>query len=781
MKKNIFKKVFILVCFVLLSFNFVSKIEAFIPLSLESYEVSNIEISPDNDGVQDVTNIDIKYSEEVKSNINILNSDGDLIRSIYSSNKVTNPQSKVWDGKDDSDQVVPNGLYTIEILGTATADETNTLSDTSKTVLVNIPTPDPVTLTSISITSPATKLDYTVGETLDISGLEVTGTYSDDSTQVELLTLDSITGFDSSTPVVDQVLTITIDGQSTTYTVNINSTQPDTNNYSPLSVDTSVDVPSTCEVLDTDNVSHTYTASSADSYLGICALKAAIDSGNISSTKLSNQYPSMGLFVTSFNDVEADPSNQYWAFYENDSYAESGLSTLPVTSGDILSFKLSDFSGSETGDSVIIRIVSLIPTDTTNSDQNSGSSGGSSGSGSVPVKSFSVPQALAFLSLQQKPDSSFGDSLYTDWVAVAVKAGGDTSLESSIKDYLINSQISSSVVTDYERRAMALMALGVNPYTGTSVDYIKKITDVYDGTQIGDSSLFNDDIFGLIVLQNAGYSKSDEIIKNTIAYIISKQDAEGSWGSVDMTSAGIEALYKFKSVSGVDDSVSKAEDYLIQSQKSDGGFENSSSTSWAIQALSLNSSLSDNANKAIKYLTDKQQSDGGLDGSDLNNRVWVTAYAIPAALNLPWSEILESFDKNEEIKDSQASSSSEVVITPQKIIKQVFCPKGDLFSTKTGERCTAVEENIIPVDNSNINKKEDLKKNIVIKKATEEKITQKSPVQITENSPVNNLGASAGNAKLPISKISKTIAHSIVDVLAYIGKGVYGIISIFTK
>ena len=79
----------------------------------------------------------------------------------------------------------------------------------------------PVTLSSIAITTPADKLSYTVGEGLDITGLVVTGTYSDSSTQVETITADNISGFDSSAPVEDQVLTITVGGQTTAYTVDI--------------------------------------------------------------------------------------------------------------------------------------------------------------------------------------------------------------------------------------------------------------------------------------------------------------------------------------------------------------------------------------------------------------------------------------------------------------------------------------------------------------------------------------------------------------------------------
>jgi len=77
------------------------------------------------------------------------------------------------------------------------------------------------TLESISITTPATKLVYNVGEVLDITGLVVTGTYSDGSTKEEAIIVSDISGFDSSVFATGQVLTITIDEKTTTYTVDI--------------------------------------------------------------------------------------------------------------------------------------------------------------------------------------------------------------------------------------------------------------------------------------------------------------------------------------------------------------------------------------------------------------------------------------------------------------------------------------------------------------------------------------------------------------------------------
>lgn len=90
---------------------------------------------------------------------------------------------------------------------------------------------DAATLQSIAITTPSTKLVYTVNEALNISGLVVTGTYSDSSTRQMTITTANVTGFDSSAPAVNQVLTITVEGKSTTYTVTINAAPTPTPTY----------------------------------------------------------------------------------------------------------------------------------------------------------------------------------------------------------------------------------------------------------------------------------------------------------------------------------------------------------------------------------------------------------------------------------------------------------------------------------------------------------------------------------------------------------------------
>jgi C1A family cysteine protease/uncharacterized protein YjdB len=74
---------------------------------------------------------------------------------------------------------------------------------------------------SIVITHPADILEYIVGDAYNMSGLEVSRVFDDDSVEQATLSIANITGFDSSSPAVDQVVTITVDGFTTTYKVQI--------------------------------------------------------------------------------------------------------------------------------------------------------------------------------------------------------------------------------------------------------------------------------------------------------------------------------------------------------------------------------------------------------------------------------------------------------------------------------------------------------------------------------------------------------------------------------
>ena len=305
--------------------------------------------------------------------------------------------------------------------------------------------------------------------------------------------------------------------------------------------------------------------------------------------------------------------------------------------------------------------------------------GGGGGGISVTHHTIDIDKAIQFLSARQKLDGSFGAGLYTDWAAIALASGPNNSNKDKIMSYLKSAPNTGVSVTDYERRAMALMSLGINPYSGTDTNYIKKIADSFDGTQMGDASLVNDDIFSIFPLIKSGYAESDPMMQKIIAFVISKQRADGSWeGGVDMTAAAIQSLALLPSAPGVSQAQTKAKDYLLRNQQNNGGFSpsinpgsssgGSFSASWVLQAIAA---LSEPAslwtqgnNNPNDYLFSFQQSDGGIESVTANEgtRVWATAYAIPAALGKTWATILSSFPQPT-VSTGAAAQTSVATIT----------------------------------------------------------------------------------------------------------------------
>ena len=443
-----------------------------------------------------------------------------------------------------------------------------------------------------------------------------------------------------------------------------------------FNIEVPVNVPANCVATDTDGIVHTYEASSSNAYLGICALEAALASSSISNAEFSNQYPELGIFVIALDGVSAATSSQYWALYQNGNYANFGLAMLPVSASDTITFELHDFSDNNLGDRLTLDISSLIATstdstttesDTSQNSQNNTGGGNGGGGGGVVHNNINVANAISFLEANENSDGSFDGSIYTDWAAIAFAADSGT-IPHSLRNYELNFVPSLSSATDYERHAMALEALGINPYTGTGTNYIQKIINYFDGAQIGDPNLINDDIFAIFPLVKAGYSPSDSIIQKVVANIISKQNQDGSWtGGVDMTAAAIQALELANSLSGASAAIAKAESYLLNEQQSNGGFGSDDSTSWALQAIAAlgqsGTSWIDNNNDPLDYLYSLQQNDGGIGNSSENlaARVWSTEFAIPAALGKPWASILNSFSKSSNVEAEEVGVSERVV------------------------------------------------------------------------------------------------------------------------
>jgi formylglycine-generating enzyme required for sulfatase activity/chitodextrinase len=88
---------------------------------------------------------------------------------------------------------------------------------------------DTSVLTGISISSQPSKLTYELGETLDLTGLVVKGSYSDNTTKTEKVTMSNIYGFDSST-AGEKTITVTVSDKIASFSVNVRSSEqgPDT-------------------------------------------------------------------------------------------------------------------------------------------------------------------------------------------------------------------------------------------------------------------------------------------------------------------------------------------------------------------------------------------------------------------------------------------------------------------------------------------------------------------------------------------------------------------------
>jgi len=677
--KNIFKKLVVLlgISFILLGYNFV----------FADVDVTPPVITLNGSSVVSITVGDI-YTDAGATAIDDV--DGPVTVATTGTVDNTNP-----------------GIYTLTY--TATDASSNTAT-TIRTINVKAP----VILSNISITTPANKLSYFVGDTLDISGLMVSGTYSDGSTKTETITNSNVSGFDSSVPIAGEILTINIQGKTTTFPIDIISNQ---NSNTPVSKENfiirngdnliwqgQIDLPSDGEIsINGKDVN-------SRSVLGVLQ-KISLTTGSFTISDVKD-YGSMGMYLKCLTPKDKSPLCENWQYsvgsinpwtsidttmlsgeenvgiyfgtthhvvldtnninvggtisataekynYENNTWSPlSGVSiglTLPnpkdawnptvvgiyhVDSNGNAKIKITDPNKYSLGivEDYYAPSVDLLVSDPV-----------SSAGVSTIQKSFSIPSAVSFLTTNQKNDGSYGNSLYTDWAAVGISAssiGG--SVKQKISDYLKNNPLDSLIVSDNERHAMALMSLGLNPYSDTSINYIKKITDSFDGNQIGDKNLFNDDIFALIVLSKAGYNENDDLIIKDVNYLLSKQQTDGSWGSVDLTAAAIQALNNFRGINGVSSSITRALKNLSKFQGSDGGFGNSFSTSWAIQGLSIEAPLYvSEINKADEYLALKQQNDGGVDdgNNSIENKIWLTSYSIPAISHLSWSNILKSFNK----------------------------------------------------------------------------------------------------------------------------------------
>ncbi len=184
----------------------------------------------------------------------------------------------------------------------------------------------------------------------------------------------------------------------------------------------------------------------------------------------------------------------------------------------------------------------------------------------------------------------------TAWTIMALVAAGESPSLETLKT------VTSDKAIDFEAPILALTAAGKDPRNFGSVDLVAKLKSFSDGAQLGDATILNDDVFGILALLSAGESRESTAVSSTLRFVKARQNGDGGWGyavggtsDTNTTAAAVMAL-RAAEVPANDASLTKAIDYLKAAQNGDGGFpydpksawgtdSDASSDAWSIMAI----------------------------------------------------------------------------------------------------------------------------------------------------------------------------------------------------
>ena len=273
-----------------------------------------------------------------------------------------------------------------------------------------------------------------------------------------------------------------------------------------------------------------------------------------------------------------------------------------------------------------------------------------------------VADALNYLGAQQGTDGSIGDFATSAWAVMAIAAAEEdphnwkVDTNPSIIDYLASNAGSASSATDYARMLLAIAAANEDPFSFGGMDFVSLLQATYDGTQIGDSSLLNDDFWGVLGLIAAGESQTSAIITDSVSFILSNQGGDGGWSwgvgqasDVDDTAAAVMALTAAGQPAS-SPAITDALAYIKSTQVDNGGFEswgstNSATDSWGIDGIAAAGEdptsagwVSGAGNDPVDDLLTFQNPDGSFNwtAATPSNKVLMTSYAITALLGTPY-------------------------------------------------------------------------------------------------------------------------------------------------
>lgn len=209
-------------------------------------------------------------------------------------------------------------------------------------------------------------------------------------------------------------------------------------------------------------------------------------------------------------------------------------------------------------------------------------------------------------------------SLGSDWAMTALASTGlnaadarTSLLDPSAQDFYLGDWQASGpggAATDAERGILAGVAGGIQTSRlstaadATKSNLVARVAELFDGEQIGDAGLLNDDIFGVLALHHAGAPV--QLLRRIVDYLRTKQLPDGGWSwnaspsavaDTDMTGS-VVAAFCVAGVQPGDPDLDQAIDLLHSLQDpATGGFiappeafgigVNTDTTSWVASGL----------------------------------------------------------------------------------------------------------------------------------------------------------------------------------------------------
>ncbi len=247
-------------------------------------------------------------------------------------------------------------------------------------------------------------------------------------------------------------------------------------------------------------------------------------------------------------------------------------------------------------------------------------------------------------------------NLGADWAMTALAAAGINSADvraslagPSAQDFYLGewqAEGPGGAGTDAARGILTGIAGGIQPSrlsTSTETkksNLVARIAELFDGTQIGDPGLLNDDIFGVLALHQAG--APTELLRRIVDYLRTKQLSDGGWSwnsapnaiaDTDMTGSVI-AAFCAAGVAPGDPDLDQAIALIHSLQDpATGGFiappeafgigVNSDTTSWVVSGLIQcgidpqgSEWTTDQGKTPLDYLVSLQRPDGHFDWTD---------------------------------------------------------------------------------------------------------------------------------------------------------------------